>query len=312
VVVMGGSQPEGYLLDQGTFWPGALQHLLRAPERLARLGAARVHVGSIARSGVDSEALDLIADRVLTRYPHVSAIVVLVGASDVLRWLEQGAPAAAPKAAPASDVFTWQPQVRFGLRPKDLALFEAVRRARSFWLRPQEVHHQAGSWVGKARAMRAQAKVIRTTMPEAEAMLDRFEHHLGRVVEKARARADRVIVVRQPWFDRRCTPEESAQMWHGGVGRAWQDDVATYFSDDVVCRLMAMLDARAARVARECEVEELDLRPLLEPTLENYYDFFHVTPVGARRVADAVARVLLEEPALAAGAPHLEAPKRAS
>ena len=99
-------------------------------------------------------------------------------------------------------------------------------------------------------------------------------------------------------------------MWHGGVGRAWQDDVATYFSDDVVCRLMAMLDARADRVARVCEVEELDLRPLLEPTLENYYDFFHVTPVGARRVADAVARVLLEEPVACAS--HLEAPKRAS
>jgi len=31
VLVAGGSQPEGYLLDQATFWPGALQRLLQQP-----------------------------------------------------------------------------------------------------------------------------------------------------------------------------------------------------------------------------------------------------------------------------------------
>jgi hypothetical protein len=98
-------------------------------------------------------------------------------------------------------------------------------------------------------------------------------------------------------------------MWHGGVGRAWQDEVSTYFSDDVVCRLMELLDARAARVAARAGVEALDLRPLLAPTLENYYDFFHVTPAGARLVADAVARVLLHQPLSVAPA---AAPRRAS
>ena len=33
-LVAGGSQPEGYLLDQETSWPGALQQLLNRPERL--------------------------------------------------------------------------------------------------------------------------------------------------------------------------------------------------------------------------------------------------------------------------------------
>ena len=62
--------------------------------------ASRVHVGNIARSGVGSEALDLILERVLPRYPRLSAMVVLVGASDVLRWLEVGAPATPPAAGP--------------------------------------------------------------------------------------------------------------------------------------------------------------------------------------------------------------------
>src|SRR5205823_4164371 len=68
VLVAGGSQPEGYLLDQDVNWPGALERILSTPEYATSLGASRVHVGCIARSGVGSEALDLILERVLPRY----------------------------------------------------------------------------------------------------------------------------------------------------------------------------------------------------------------------------------------------------
>jgi len=307
VLVVGGSQPEGYLLDQHTCWPGALQRLLEQPHHLGRLGASRVHVGSVARSGVGSEALDLILDRVLPRYPHLQAILVLVGASDVLRWVEEGAPSSPPSPASTSDIFTWHPEVRFGLKPRDLALVELIRRARHRWLRPVDLHERAGSWVGKARAMRTQAKVIRTTMPDATAMLDHFDRHFRQVLHRAQAHADRVIVVRQPWFDRHCTPEEAAHMWHGGVGRAWREEVQTYYSHDVLSRLMAQLDARAALVAHELDVEAIDIRPLLEPSLDTYYDFFHATPAGAGIVARAVAGIVVREPlSLATG---LTAPK---
>src|SRR5262245_37652674 len=60
ILVGGGSQSEGLLLDQPTYWPGALQRLLERPDALQRLNATSVHVGSVARSGVGSEALDLI------------------------------------------------------------------------------------------------------------------------------------------------------------------------------------------------------------------------------------------------------------
>src|SRR4026208_1844316 len=70
ILVAGGSQPEGYLLDQDTAWPGALQRLLERPEHLETLGADRVHVGNIARSGVGARALDQVLERVLPRYPR--------------------------------------------------------------------------------------------------------------------------------------------------------------------------------------------------------------------------------------------------
>jgi hypothetical protein len=278
--------------------------MLSTPDHLRTLGASKVHVGSIARSGVGSEALDLVLERVLPRYPRLSAIVVLVGASDMLRWLEEGAPHAPSSLVPTEDLFRCHPEGPFGWTPKTLALTEMARRAHRWIFRPLRTHDRAGRWVGQARAMRARAKVIRAAMPDPAPMLAHFEQYLGRAIERARVHADRVVVVRQSWYAKdQLTPDESAHMWHGGVGQAWREEVTTYYSIDVTARLMALLDARAERVAGALGVEQIDLMPVLEPSLTNYYDYFHLTPAGARSVAAVVAATLLQE-RTAAGAPN--------
>jgi lysophospholipase L1-like esterase len=298
VLVVGGSQPEGYLLDQDTSWPGALHQRLNAPDALRAIGASKAHAGSIARSGVGSEALDLLLGRVLPRYSRLSAIVILVGASDVLRWLEEGAPFAPSSPLAIAELFRCHPEGPFGWTSSTSAAMELLRRTHRLLLHPEQVHQRAGKWIAKARAMRAGAKVIRSTMPEPGPMLDHFDRHLRRIVQQARAHADRVVVVRQSWFDKETalTPEEASHMWHGGGGQAWREDVTTYYSIEVTSKLMALLDARAARVAEELDVEQIDLRAILEPSLANYYDFFHLTPSGARIVASAVARLLVRDP----------------
>src|SRR4051794_12132271 len=146
VLVAGGSQPEGYLLDQDTSWPGALHRLLDQPVNAAALGVSRVHVGSIARSGVGAEALDLLLGRVLPRYPRLDAIVILVGASDVLRWLEDGAPASASASVQVADIFRCHPEGSYGWSPQALALTELMARLRRRWLRPIQLHYHAGNW----------------------------------------------------------------------------------------------------------------------------------------------------------------------
>lgn len=293
VLVAGGSQPEGYLLDQCTSWPGALQQLLNEPEHRRALDATSVHVGSIARSGVGSEALDLILERVLPRYQRLSVIIVLVGASDVLRWLEVGAPPTPPPAVKADDVFRCHPEQSFTWRLPQLALVESLRRLRHRLFRPVEIHDRTCRWIARARAMRAGAPIVRTSTPDPASMLAHFERHLGRALARAAARADRVILVRQPWFARASSPDEVALMWHGGVGQAWREDVTTFYSLDVLSDLMARLDATAASVASAMDVEQIDLMPLLERSARTYYDFFHATPAGARVIAAAVAAAVL-------------------
>jgi hypothetical protein len=295
VLVAGGSQPEGYLLDQDSCWPGALQRSLQRPENLERLQAARVHVGNIARSGVGSEGLNLIFERILPRYARLQTIVILVGASDVLRWLEVGAPPFPPPVR-ASEVFRCHPELTFGWKLDRLALMELLLRLRQRWVRPVEVHNRACRWIAKARGMRARATEIRTVVPDPTPMLTHFDLYLRKALRQAKAHADRVIVVRQPWFDKPCTPEELACMWHGGIGQAWQENVTTFYSHEVLGSLMAKLDARASRIALELDVEQLDVMPILEPSLNTYYDFFHATPAGARIIADAVAAAVLRQP----------------
>jgi hypothetical protein len=296
VLVAGGSQPEGYLLDQDVNWPGALQRLLSAPASIRTLGVSRVHVGCIARSGVGSEALDLILQRVLPRYPRLSAIVILVGASDVLRWLEEGAPRAPSSLVSTEELFRRHPEGPFGWAPRRLALTELARHAHRRIARPVRVHERAGRWLAKARGMRARAKVICAAMPDPAPMLEHFEACFRRAIARAQAHADRVVVVRQSWYSKESlTPEESAQMWHGGAGQAWREEVTTYYAIDVTARLMALLDARAAHVAGALGVEQIDLGPVLEPNLATYYDYFHLTPSGASSVAAVVARALLRE-----------------
>lgn len=306
VLVGGGSQAEGFLLDQHTSWPGALQRLLEQPEHLDRLGASHVHVGSIARSGVGAEALDLIFDRALPRYPRLQLIVVLVGATDVLRWLEHDAPAL-PAPVRTADAFRCHPEGPFGWKPRSSAAVELLARARRRWLRPVQVHPRAGRWISRARAMRARAQDIQTTMPNPTDMLAHFEFHFRRVLARAAAHADRVLLVRQPWFDKPFTEEEAAHMWHGGAGQVWREDVSTYYSFEVVSRLMGLVDASAARIATDVGVEQVDLMPWLPRSLETYYDGFHHTPAGARSVATLVAAAVLRLPI-----PHARIASRAS
>jgi hypothetical protein len=171
-----------------------------------------------------------------------------------------------------------------------------LRRIRQRWLRPVQVHRQACRWIGKARQMRAHPTEIRTEMPDPTPMLSHFDRYLRRAIRKAKAHADRVIVVRQPWFDKRCSEEEEAMMWHGGIGQAWREQVTIYYSSEVLSRLMALLDARAARAAHELGVDQVDLMPLLDPSARTYYDFFHATPAGARIITSAIAAAVLRQP----------------
>ena len=293
ILVAGGSAVEGYLLDQSTNWPAVAQRLLNRPDALRSLKARRVHVGNIGKSGVGSAELVTIFERLLPRYGRFDAIVVLTGVGDVVQWLEAGAPSAITRPVQPADVFGCHPEKAFGWTPRTLALVELWRAWRRRVLRRVRVEARSARWIGRARAMRAAAPDVRTSAPDPSTLLDHFEENLRRAVVKARAHADRVVVARQPWFDGPYTDEQLRHLWHGAVGKAHKETVKTYYAAEIVAGMMALIDKRAARVADAVGVEQLDLMPLVECTLKNYYDFCHFTPAGALAVAQAVAAAII-------------------
>src|SRR5262249_42773804 len=135
-----------------------------------------------------------------------------------------------------------------------------ARRLRRAWLHPLEVRENMGGWLVDARRMRAEAPEMRRAVPDASLVLADFDRHFRRLLGRARQHARRVLVVRQPWFDRPASPEEEARFWHGGVGKAWKQNITVFYSHEVLCGLMAQLDARAAAVAGKVGVPHLDLR----------------------------------------------------
>jgi lysophospholipase L1-like esterase len=294
VLATGGSAVECFALDQPTSWPAALERLLNEPASLQRLGARRVHVGNIGHSGVGAAELDLILDRVLPQYPRLDVILIMVGASDVYHWIEEGAPASRPASlVPELLLFGDHPKRPFGWKPDAWALAEVARRLRRRWLRPVEVKERAGEWQAGGRRMRAQATDVRETMPDATVMVQHFEDHFRRLSHRALAHADRVVVMLQPWFEGDYTPEEAARFWHGGVGRPWKEPVTAYYSLDVVNRLLDLVHARAAQVAGELGMQCVNLRTVLTQRVRHYFDHDHYTPAGAAVVAQTVAAALL-------------------
>jgi hypothetical protein len=299
VLVAGGSPVESLFHDQPTGWPGLVEHTLSLTSGLQALLAERVHVGNIGRSGVGAQELDLIFEKILPRFPHLDAIVVMVGGADVVHWLERGAPSPYPETpVPVRHFFSVHPEGPFSWTPSGSALRELARRARHRWFRPVEVVDRAGDWIRRARSMRANALEVRTTVPDPEVMLDRFEYHLRRLLSRAQLHARRVVFVLQPCFDEDCGPEEASHFWHGGMGVAWREKVTTYYSLDVPNRLMRLLEERAIQVTNHMQVEHIDVRSELRPSLETYYDWLHYTPAGAAALARAVSAALVRRPAV--------------
>jgi len=106
----------------------------------------------------------------------------------------------------------------------------------------------------------------------------------------------RVLVVLQPWFEKdQYTPEEIMHFWNGGMGDPYMGDKVTVFYSLEICRrLMRLMNLHAAKVANELGIENLDLIPILKPSLETFYDFIHFTPAGAAVIAKVIAETLLK------------------
>lgn len=291
VLVAGGSAAECYLLDQESEWPAVVRRRLNRDP--ASLGAGAVHVGSVARSLVPCEAIETILRRVLPRYPRLDLVVLMIGASDVVAWLERGTPPEIEEGVyDTARVFAEHPEGPFGWHPRALALRQLASSWHRRLLRPVDRREGVGGRIARSRAMRARGAFLHE-VADPTPMVASFERWLRRSIETARARASRVLVVRQPWLRRDFTAEEELELWNFADGRPYVEECSRYYDHDVVNRLMSLVEQASGRVADECGVEQLGLMDVVAHDFEHFYDRLHFTPAGARIVGEAVAEAIL-------------------
>ncbi len=297
VLVAGGSVAECWYLDQASAWPQVVERRLSEPQNLARLGVRNVHVGNVARSLLTVEHIERIFDRILDRYERIDAILLMVGASDLVHWLEKGTPATIDGyELPRESMFAQHPEGPFGWSPKSFALWRIAASWRRKLLHPIVTHENAGRRISRARQAKARVKTRIEAAPDPAPMLERFERNLRTLVARAKSKSKRVVLVRQPWLERKLAPEEERHLWMFGAGAGSTRNAAStaYWSLDVVWELMRQVDERIVAVAKDLDVETIDLRPVVPPTFDLWYDEMHHTAAGCERIGDAVARRLLE------------------
>lgn len=290
-LVIGGSAAECYMLDQEDAWPRALERELQ--DEPGPLAGRTIHVGSIARSLLTCASLARMLEGVLPRYRRLDALITYAGASDVVAWMEQGAPAACrPQQVPEAELFPVGPDEPFGWRPGSLALRRVAVRLVRRLLHPVERREGVGGTVGRNRRMRAEARTLLDEVPEAAGMLAHLEEQFRLLVLRARAHGARVLVVGQPWLERAFTPEEERLLWSFGRGRPFEGPVDTYYTHRVAHELLRRANEVQFAVARELGAETLDLMGSLPMDFEHFYDDLHLTPRGAAvvgaRIAEAV------------------------
>ncbi|MFM7280598.1 MAG: hypothetical protein ACKO32_02335, partial [Planctomycetia bacterium] len=252
--------------------------------------------GNIARSLVPCRAIRYQLEKLLPQLPHSDAALLMVGASDLVTWLEQHTPAQIdPGGYTLDSIFGLQPERSFGWKPGQLALRRAAASALRALLRPVERRETSGKRLAANRAMRAGAKQILEDIADPAPMLQRYEADLREVLRALKRHSKRVVVVQQMWLEKSLTPEEARQLWMFAAGRPYKEQVDAYYAHEVIWPLMRAIYDIGGRVAREEGVEALDLQQRVPRDLEHYYDDMHHTPEGCALVARLIADHLTGE-----------------
>ncbi len=300
ILVLGGSSTECRYIDQKSTWPAVVQQFLNQPESLDLLRARRAHVGNVGRSLTNCRQLKVILERVLPRYDQLDAIVLMIGASDVVQWLASGAGTAVDRAAvPDEELFDEQPfgsfGSSFGWTPSTLALRRvASRTARGVFGR-METFRGAGRGVGRARKSRAAATKLVDTLPDPAPMLAHFDEHFRALVRLAQEEARTVIVVRPCWARGGVGSDVPELGWMFADGDLRGGKVDRWYTQRVADRLLETVERKISAVARELGVPEIDPKLLIDAGPEHFYDVGHLTPAGCAIVGNAIAQAVLRE-----------------
>jgi len=301
ILVLGGSAAECLYLNQRETWPRRLHSLLQAA-----LPGFRVWIGNGGRSGQSSRDHIFHLEYLPLRRLDIDAVVILLGANDLLLRLRQDSaydpeclqePAAVERQI--DHAFLMVP-ASYSLPPPPLyrrtGLWRALKRLRNRFYRP-EPQDPRGEVIRNWRLLRRQAGELRPTLPSLESAFREYTANVERMIRYASRKGFRLIFVTQPaLWKRNPSSREMDALWMGGVGEFKRLPGQAYYAPGALAAGLEAYNALLMDYCRRRGVECLDLAAGYPRDLEHFYDDCHFTLAGAEETARRLAEYLLSRP----------------
>jgi len=299
ILAVGGSTTLCVYLDDAFAWPYLLQQRLDAA-----LAPATAWVGNVGRPGHKTTHHILQVEKLLPQLPELDAVVLLLGFNDFVPHLTALTHASiVPEPTPQQQL-----ALAFSVFPgwqEDTPWYRRNLIGRALWrlswrplpgteeLQPMDAH---GAFQARLRHYRQRAGRLLERLPDLRAGIERYIENVARIVELARTRGVRVVLVTQPTLWRAGLSDgELALLWGGGPPFYALREGADYYSVEALAEGMARYNRALLRVCAQHDALCIDAASELPRTTEVFFDDAHFTEAGSARLAELIAQRLLAD-----------------
>jgi lysophospholipase L1-like esterase len=297
ILAIGGSTTICGYLDQSETWPHLLQDNLNKSNR-----NRQIWVGNGGVSGLTSRHHLMTLLYLPLGEMKIDAVILLVGINDLSKRLardEDYDPNFLDKPEAKRElmarIFTGTYD-SYSEDPfyKRSATWQMLRRSKRLFS-SKHVEDGAGKIYLTWREHRQRASEIRNQLPDLSSALDEYATNINKIVDISRERSVRLILVTQPTMWKAGLPKNlEALLWLGGIGDFQKESGKPYYSVEALEKGMKAYNDTLSRICRERNIECLDLAVILEKDTTVFYDDTHFNESGARKVAEAMSKHLLE------------------
>lgn len=301
ILAVGGSTTECLYLDDSEAWPWLLEKRINES-----LGAEKVWVGNVGRSGHNTRNHILQVEKMLEQYSEIDLLILMVGINDLaLRLLQDS------DYVPLSEETNKYRQKlfyrSFALVPpmesalpffQRLALWQQIRRIKKVIIKPgieANLQDETGEIYTQWRSFRQSATVLRAELPDLSSSLLEYAQNVNTIIETARGHGVEVMLLTQPALYKENLEAELANLlWFGGVGNFQFTAGSEYYSIGAMARAMQAYNQVLLDACEQSGVSCVDLASRLPKDTTVFYDDVHLNESGAEKVAEIVAASILQ------------------
>jgi len=296
-LAVGGSTTQCSYLDQPETWAHLTQETLNRNIR-----GKKIWVGNGGVSGTTTRHHLIAMQNLPLKEMKINAVFLLVGINDLSKRLSHDKgydPNFLNKPEVERELLHQTFTGTYHLYPEDplykkSALWQMLRKAKQMISR-EHIEDEVGKIYITWREHRQRAAEIRDELPDLSSALEEYARNIKMIIDVAQEKSVRLILMTQPTMWKTGLPKNLENLlWLGGIGDFQKEIGNAYYSVTALENAMKAYNDTLLRVCRERRQECLDLASVLEKDTTVFYDDVHFNESGARKVAEALSRYVLD------------------